>query len=56
VVELSTDARGFAHLRVLDALQTRLAEIVGRPVDVIEEPVSSSRVQEEIDRDRIRAF
>ncbi len=55
-VRLSAGERGFAHLRRLDELEQRLSAILGRHVDLIEEPAASARVQREIDRDRVLAF
>ena len=55
-VRLSDHERGFAHLRRLDELEARLSVMLGRCVDVIEEPSGSTGVQSEIDRDRILAF
>ena len=40
----------------LDQLQTRLSEILGCQVDVIEEPVRKDRLQRQIDLDRAVAF
>lgn len=49
-------ARGLAGLRQLDTLRARLAQIVGRPVDLVEEPVERARLSQEIERDRAVAF
>jgi predicted nucleotidyltransferase len=43
-------------LFALSALERRLAELVGRPVDLLPEPVEKPRLQANIDRDRQRAF
>jgi predicted nucleotidyltransferase len=40
----------------MDRLKKRLTEILGQPVDLIDEPSPSLRVQREIDRDRVLAF
>jgi hypothetical protein len=40
----------------LAALERRLAELLGRPVDLLPEPVEKRRLQEQINRDRLRAF
>jgi uncharacterized protein len=40
----------------LAALERRLAEILGRPVDLFPEPAEKARLQANIDRDRQRAF
>ena len=55
-VEMKPGPRGFARLDRLDAVRGRLAEILGAPVDVIEEPSDRTRIQKEIDRDRVLAF
>jgi uncharacterized protein len=55
-VEMNPGPRGFARLERLDAVKDRLAEILGAPVDVIEEPCNRTRIQQEIDRDRVLAF
>ncbi len=55
-VEMTPGPRGFARLERLDAVKDRLAEILGAPVDVIEEPSNRPRIQQEIDRDRVLAF
>jgi predicted nucleotidyltransferase len=55
-VRLSDELRGFNRLRQLDALRVHLEALLRTTVDVVEEPVPSSRVQQEIDRDRVLAF
>ena len=40
----------------LAALERRLAELLGCPVDLLPEPVEKRRLQEQINRDRLRAF
>jgi predicted nucleotidyltransferase len=52
--ELDPDAR--IGLFALSALERRLVELVGRPVDLLPEPVEKPRLQANIDRDRRRAF
>lgn len=52
--ELDPDAR--IGLFALGALERRLAELVGRPVDLLPEPVETPRLRVNIDRDRRRAF
>jgi uncharacterized protein len=54
VVELDPDAR--IGLFALGALERRLAEPIGRPVDLLPEPVETPRLRAQIDRDRRRAF
>lgn len=40
----------------LIGLERRLAEMVGRPVDLLPEPVEKARLRANIERDRIRVF
>lgn len=40
----------------LTALERRLGEILGRPVDLLPEPAEKPRLRANIDRDRQRAF
>lgn len=47
---------GLDHVGRFEALRARLAEILGRPVDLIEEPVETARLQAPIERDRVLAF
>lgn len=47
---------GFDYFGRFDALWERLSEILGRPVDLVEEPVEKARLQEQIDEDRVLAF
>ena len=54
VVELDPDAR--IGLFALGALERRLAGLIGRPVDLLPEPVETPRLRAQIDRDRRRAF
>jgi uncharacterized protein len=54
VAELDPAAR--MDLLRLAALQRRLAELLGSPVDLLPEPVEKRRLQEQINRDRLRAF
>jgi predicted nucleotidyltransferase len=56
VVRFADDAIGFAYFGRLDELSRKLAEIVGRQVDVIAEPVRKDRLRREIERDRVLAF
>ena len=55
-VTLTPGERGFAHFDRMDRLKDRVSALLGRPVDLIEEPSPSSRIQKAIERDRIRAF
>lgn len=52
--ELDPDAN--IGLFGLGALERRLAELVGRKVDLLAEPVEKPRLRANIDRDRRRAF
>jgi uncharacterized protein len=54
VVELDPDAH--IDLFSLTGLEQRLAELLGRPVDLLPEPVEKQRLQANIDRDRRNAF
>jgi predicted nucleotidyltransferase len=55
-VRLRAGRQGLGHLRRLEALRRRLARIVGRPVDLVEEPVERLPLRQELERDRVRAF
>ncbi len=48
--------RGFYYIGRLDELRERLEAALGRPVDLVPEPVEKPRFQQEIERDRVRAF
>jgi uncharacterized protein len=54
VVEL--DPEGHVGLFALGALERRLTELVGRPVDLLPEPIERPRLRASIDRDRRRAL
>ncbi len=47
---------GFHYASRLEELRERLEATLGRPVDVVYEPVRKRRFQEEIDKDRVLAF
>ena len=49
-------APGLDYIIRLDDLESRLSEILGRQVDVVEEPVRREPFQREICRDRALAF
>lgn len=52
-VELRADLQlGWAFF----SLEERIAELVGVQVDLVTEPVRKSRLQAEIDRDRVHVF
>jgi uncharacterized protein len=40
----------------LTALERRIADLLGSPVDLLPEPVEKHRLQDQINRDRRRAF
>ena len=47
---------GFDHFGRLEELRRRLTEIVGRDVDLIEEPIRKERLRREIAAARVHAF
>ena len=47
---------GFRYAGRLEELRERFEAALGRPVDVVPEPVRKRRFQEEIDKDRVLAF
>ena len=57
-VDLAAELDPEAHIGLfaLGALERRLAELVGRKVDLLPEPVEKPRLRANIDRDRRRAF
>ena len=54
LVDLDPEAR--IGLFALGALERRLAELVGRPVELLPEPVEKPRLKAKIERDRRLAF
>jgi hypothetical protein len=48
--------KGLAYLGRIDDLKDRLSAMLGHSVDLIVEPTSRPRIQDEIDRDRHLAF
>jgi len=58
VIRLSEEALqgGFEYFSRLDALRDRLEQILGRPVDVIREPVRKQSLRHAIERDAALAF
>jgi uncharacterized protein len=55
-VKFAPGPRGLARLKRAELLRQRLSRLLGRPVDVVEEPARSPRVQQAIQRDRVVAF
>lgn len=49
-------AGGFDYFAKMESLRGEFAAMLGRPVDVIEEPVRMSRLQQAIERDRVVAI
>jgi len=47
---------GFAYFGLLDEIEQRLENALGRHVDIIHEPARKDSLQREIDRDRCVAF
>jgi len=57
-VDLAVELDQDAHIDLfrLTGLEQRIAELLGRPVDLLPEPVEKRRLQANIDRDRLNAF
>jgi predicted nucleotidyltransferase len=57
-IDLAAELDPASHIGLfrLTAIERRLAQIVGRDVDLFPEPVEQPRLQSNIDRDRRRAF
>jgi predicted nucleotidyltransferase len=57
-VDLAAELDPEAHIGLfaLGALERRLAELLGREVDLLAEPVETDRLRANIDRDRRLAF
>jgi uncharacterized protein len=47
---------GFEHFSRLDALRERLKRLLGRDIDIVEEPVVAPRLRRIIAREGVRAF
>ena len=48
--------KGLNRITQIEGLQTRLAAILGRKVDLVVSPVDRTRLREQIERDAVRAF
>ena len=55
-VRLVQGPRGFDRLALIGRVEARLEELLGRPVDVIEEPARHPGIREAIEREGLRAF
>jgi len=55
-VKFAPGPRGLARLKRAELVKSRLSSLLGRPVDVVEEPARSPRLQKAIQRDRVVAF
>jgi uncharacterized protein len=47
---------GFAYFGRLEALRRRLCEILGRPVDIIAEPIRKERLRRNVEKDALVVF
>ena len=58
LVRLTEEASqgGFAYFGRLDRLNRQLSEILGRPVDIIVEPVQKERLRQHLEKGRVLAF
>jgi predicted nucleotidyltransferase len=48
--------KGFRYAGRLQAIQDRLEDLLDAPVDVVDEPVGKSSLQDAINRDRVLVF
>ena len=57
-IDLAAEFNPAARMDLLQltALERRIAELLGSPVDLLPEPVEKRRLQDQINRDRQRAF
>jgi uncharacterized protein len=57
-IDLAAEFEPIARMDLLQltALERRIAELLGSPVDLLPEPVEKRRLQGQINRDRQRAF
>ncbi len=57
-VDLAAELEPAAHIGLIElvALERRLAGLLGRPVDLLPEPVEKARLRANIERDRRLAF
>ena len=58
LIRLGAEAshEGFAYFGRLEALNQRLREIIGRPVDIVAEPVNKERLRRNIEKDAVLVF
>jgi predicted nucleotidyltransferase len=58
LVRLAADSshQGFAYFGHVDALTHRLEKILGRPVDLITEPIRKDHLRRRLEEDRVVAF
>jgi predicted nucleotidyltransferase len=57
-IDLAAEFDPVARIDLLQlvAVQRRIAELLGSSVDLLPEPVEKRRLQDQINRDRLRAF
>jgi predicted nucleotidyltransferase len=55
-IAVTLDEAAHIDLFRFAAISQRLSQMLGAPVDLVAEPVRSSRMQAEIDRDRLRVY
>jgi uncharacterized protein len=57
-IDLAAEFEPAARMDLLQltALERRIAQLLGSPVDLLPEPADKSRLQDQINRDRLRAF
>lgn len=55
-VTLAPGPHGFAYFARLDDIERFAFRILKKRVDVVREPAAKPRIQQAIDRDRVRAF
>lgn len=55
-VKFAPGPRGLARIKRTEMVKRRVSSLLGRAVDIVEEPARSARIQKAIQRDRIVAF